>query len=212
MNTPNEQLEAIREMRTMMERSSRFISLSGLSGLAIGIIALTGAGALYYHLELMPFASGYAERMQRISPSLNDTSFQFVFIDALVILLASLIAGTWMSVNRSKQLNLPTWDATAKRLLINMMIPLVAGGLLCLVLIQQGQLVLLASITLIFYGMALVNASKYSLEEIRTLGILEIILGLIAAWQPDQALLCWSVGFGILHIGYGLLIHNKHQK
>ena len=212
MNTPNEQLEAIRDMRNMMERSSRFISLSGLSGVAIGLLALAGAGALYYHLDLLPLATGYEIRMKNMTASIHDDSFRFMIMDGLFVLTASLLAGTWMSVSRSKQLNLTAWDATAKRLIINLLIPLVAGGLLCLILMQQHQLVLLAPITLIFYGLALVNASKYSLEEIRTLGLVEVGLGLVGAWIPDHALLCWSIGFGILHIGYGLFIHTKHEK
>ena len=117
-----------------------------------------------------------------------------------------------MSINRSKKLQLPAWDLTAKRLLINLFIPLAAGGILCLIMIDKGELVYLIPITLIFYGLSLVNASKYSFDEIRTLGILQIVLGLIAAWQADYALLLWATGFGILHIGYGLLIHTKHQN
>ncbi len=212
MNNPQEQLDAIREMRSLMERSSRFISLSGLSGLAIGIIALAGAGAFYMHLDLTPLDPGFNQRMQGIDASFNDASFQFMFLDAMTILTASLVAGTWMSVNRSRKLNLPVWDRAAKRLLFNLMIPLVAGGLFCIILIQQHMLALLAPVTLIFYGLALVNASKYALDELRNLGLLQIALGLIGAWSPDQALLCWSVGFGVLHIGYGLLIHNKQEN
>ena len=132
--------------------------------------------------------------------------------DALIVMLVAIIAGILMSVNQSKKLQLPAWDLTAKRLLINLFIPLAAGGILCLIMIDKGEFVYLIPITLIFYGLSLVNASKYSFDEIRTLGILQIVLGLIAAWQADYALLLWATGFGILHIGYGLLIHTKHQN
>jgi hypothetical protein len=143
---------------------------------------------------------------------MSDETFQFIMLDALLVLIASLAAGTIMSINRSKKLNLPSWDGAAKRLVINLMIPLTSGGFLCLIFIQKGQLEMLAPLTLIFYGLALVNASKYTVDEIRNLGILQIILGLLAAWQPDFGLLCWAIGFGILHIGYGLFIHTKHQS
>jgi hypothetical protein len=128
------------------------------------------------------------------------------------VLLVAVIAGILMSINQSKKLQLPSWDLTAKRLLINLFIPLAAGGVLCLIMMTKGELGYLIPVTLIFYGLSLVNASKYSFDEIRTLGVLQTVLGLIAAWLPDYALLLWATGFGILHIGYGLLIHTKHQN
>jgi hypothetical protein len=212
MSKEQEQLNAIQDMRNMMERSSRFLSLSGLSGVAIGIFALIGVTALYLKLGLHPLGQGYQTVMDTTTPSMNNEAFQFILLDALLVLIASLTAGTIMSINRSKKLNLPSWDSAARRLVLNLMIPLVTGGLLCLILIEKGQLDLLAPTTLIFYGLALVNASKYTVDEIRNLGILQIILGLLAAWQTDFGLLCWAIGFGILHIGYGLFIHTKHQK
>ena len=212
MNTPKEQLDAIKDMRNLMERSSRFLSLSGLSGVAIGIIALMGATALYLQFDLTPLGSGFENKLASIQAALDDKNFLFLMANALIVLLLAILVGILMSVNRSKKLQLSSWDLTAKRLLINLFIPLVAGGILCLIMIEKGDLVYLIPITLIFYGLSLVNASKYSFDEIRTLGILQIVLGLIAAWQADYALLLWATGFGILHIGYGLLIHTKHQN
>ncbi|MEN9371901.1 MAG: hypothetical protein RLZZ64_976, partial [Bacteroidota bacterium] len=110
MENPKEQLEAIKDMRNLMERSSRFLSLSGLSGVAIGIFALVGLSALYLKLDLSPFDNGFQEKMIALDGNYTDVIFQFVLTDALAILIASLIVGTWMSVNRSKKLNLPSWD------------------------------------------------------------------------------------------------------
>jgi hypothetical protein len=212
MNTPKEQLDAIKDMRNLMERSSRFLSLSGLSGVAIGIIALLGATALYLQFDLSPLTNGFENKLASIQATLDDKNFLFLIADALIVLLIAVIAGILMSINQSKKLQLPSWDLTAKRLLINLFIPLAAGGVLCLIMMTKGELGYLIPVTLIFYGLSLVNASKYSFDEIRTLGILQTVLGLIAAWFPDYALLLWASGFGILHIGYGLLIHTKHQN
>ena len=212
MNTPKEQLDAIKDMRNLMERSSRFLSLSGLSGVAIGIIALLGATALYLQFDLSPLTSGFENKLASIQATLDDKNFLFLIADALIVLLIAVIAGILMSINQSKKLQLSSWDLTAKRLLINLFIPLAAGGLLCLIMMTKGELGYLIPVTLIFYGLSLVNASKYSFDEIRTLGVLQTVLGLIAAWLPDYALLFWAIGFGILHIGYGLLIHTKHQN
>jgi hypothetical protein len=171
-----------------------------------------GTTVLYLKLDLHPLEKGYQSLLATTTPSLSNELFQFIILDAFIVLIASLSAGTIMSMNRSKKLNQPSWDPAAKRLVINLMIPLVAGGLLCLIFIQKGELAYLAPITLLFYGLALVNASKYTVDEIRNLGIIEIALGLIAFWQLEFALLFWGIGFGILHIIYGMFIHTKHQK
>lgn len=212
MNKQQEQLEAIKEMRNLMERSSRFLSLSGLAGVVIGIIALLGVAALYQKFNLSALGTDFQEKIASVTVSVDDGNFVFLISTALLVLTVALISGVLMSANRSKKLQLPAWDLTAKRLLINLMIPLVAGGLLCLIMIEKGELTYLIPVTLIFYGLALVNASKYSFDEIRTLGIIQIVLGLIAAFQPEYALVIWAIGFGLLHIGYGLIIHTKHQN
>jgi len=67
-----------------------------------------------------------------------------------------------------------------------------------------------APLTLIFYGLALVNASKYTLSEIRSFGIAEIVLGLIAMAFIGYGLLFWAIGFGLLHIIYGIIMHVRY--
>jgi hypothetical protein len=212
MDKKQEQLDAIKEMRNLMERSSRFLSLSGLAGVVIGIIALLGVTTLYLKFNLSALGTDFQEKLASVNVSTDDGNFILLTATALLVLLAALIAGVLMSANRSKKLQLPAWDLTAKRLLINLMIPLVAGGLLCLIMIEKGELTYLIPVTLIFYGLALVNASKYSFDEIRNKGHLQIMLGLLTAYQPDFALLLWATGFGLLHIGYGIVIHTKHQN
>jgi hypothetical protein len=65
---------------------------------------------------------------------------------------------------------------------------------------------------LIFYGMALLNGSKYTYHEIRALGILEVLLGLIASMNLGHGLLFWALGFGVLHIIYGVLVWYRHER
>ncbi len=69
---------------------------------------------------------------------------------------------------------------------------------------------MLPSMTLIFYGLALVNGGKYTFPEIRTLGILQIIIGLLAFQFIGLSLLFWALGFGLVQIIYGLVIQRKY--
>ena len=130
----------------------------------------------------------------------------------MFVLVASIVVGlilTWRSAKKNGQ---TIWDATAKRMLINLMIPLVTGGFFCMILLIHGLIGLVAPVTLIFYGLALINGSKYTLDDIRYLGICEIILGLLASIFIGYGLLFWAIGFGVLHIVYGLLMYNKYER
>jgi len=133
----------------------------------------------------------------------------FLAIGTLILALAT---GVILTRRRAKQGNLKTWDYQAKRLVINLLIPLVTGGVLCVILIIKGYLILVAPFSLIFYGLALVNASRYTLDDIRSLGILEIILGLGASMWLGYGLWFWTVGFGLFHIIYGIHMYLKYEK
>lgn len=212
MNQQQEQLEAIRDIRNLMERSSRFLSLSGLAGVIVGIFAIACIVAVYLFLGLSPLATGYYELLKDRNGGLQLSTCTFLAADFGLVLLLSLFTGVLMAVRKARKQNLPVWDATARRMLLNMAIPLVAGGIYCLVLLYHGQVALVAPATLLFYGMALLNASKYTINDIRYLGILELALGLLASFFIDYGLLFWAFGFSILHIVYGITIYFTYEK
>jgi hypothetical protein len=211
MSNEQEHLKAITDIRSMMERSSRFISLSGLSGIFAGIIALVGAAAAFIYLNLGLFSSGYYERGV-IGNSLNFDYLMFFFFDGIIVLFLALLFGTIFTVRNAKKKNIPIWDNTTKLLLINLFIPLAAGGFFVLILVHHQLISLVAPATLIFYGMALLNASKYTFKDVRYLGIFEIILGLLSSIYIGYGLLFWAMGFGILHIIYGTVMYYKYER
>jgi predicted lysophospholipase L1 biosynthesis ABC-type transport system permease subunit len=212
MEKSNEPLETLSEIRSLMERSSRFISLSGLSGVFAGIFALMGAIAAYLYLNISISTPEYYQYAFDKSGAINLGFYIFFFTDASCVLVLSLAVGSILTIRKAKLKRQPIWDVTAKRLLINLMIPLIVGGLFCMALLYHGLIGLIAPATLIFYGLALFNASKYTLDDIRYLAICEIILGLIGSIFIGYGLLFWAVGFGILHIIYGIIMYNKYEK
>lgn len=194
-------------IRTMMERSVKFISLSGISGVMAGIYAILGAVAAYF---LVHYPTSFFD--QRVY-SINDyeTLSQLTLI-AIVVLIASLITGFWFSARKAKKYNEKLWNATSKKLFINLSIPLITGGLFILILLYTGHFGVAAPASLVFYGLALIQGSANMYDEIRYLGICEIILGLISALVPGYGLIFWVIGFGILHIVYGTIMHNKYDR
>lgn len=199
-------VEDLREIREIMNRSSRFISLSGWSGIAAGSVALIGA-YLAYHL--LYIRQPYLEYEQIVLD--GNILVQLLLIAGGTLVLAVGL-GIFFTTREAKLKGQTIWDAQAKRLLINLAIPLVAGGILSLILLSRGSVGVVAPLTLIFYGLALVNASKYTLTEIRSLGIIEIVLGLLAAYWIGFGLLFWAIGFGILHIAYGIHMQLKYRS
>ena len=212
MNSQKEQLETLREIRTLMERSSRFLSLSGFSGVIAGIAAIAGVVAAYLFLGLSPFEPGYHQMAIGENGKPNSAFYTFMLADFGIVLIISLLAASLLTLRKARKHNQPVWDATAKRLLINLAIPLAAGGIYCLILLYHGQIGLIAPATLIFYGLALLNAGKYTLFDIRYLGVLEIITGLMASFVFEYGLLFWAFGFGVLHIVYGITMYFKYEK
>ncbi|MGV3658037.1 MAG: hypothetical protein ACO1NX_08785 [Chitinophagaceae bacterium] len=203
-----QQLEDLHHIRRMMQRSSRFISLSGLSGIAAGFWALLGAFFAYDHIH------EYYVRYN--NNGYYSTDFQKLKYNLLLIaagvLVAALLSAFYFTWRKARQNGIPIWDHTARQLLINILIPLVTGGLLILVMLQHNDWRFVAPLCLIFYGLALVNGSKYTLSDIRYLGILEIILGLVNTQFIGYGLYFWAFGFGVLHIVYGFVMWWKYER
>lgn len=190
-----------------MDRSSRFISLSGLSGVAAGISALIGAAVIKWYL--VTHNINYSQTLGR---NLTRESILFLISVAGLVFILALCSATYFTARNAKKNSQRVWNSKTERMLINLFMPLAAGGIFCAVLIYHNLLYLVAPVMLIFYGCALLNASKYTLSDIRYLGIFEIILGLLASFFVGYGLLAWTMGFGVLHIVYGMLMYFKYER
>lgn len=196
-------LDDLSEIRKIMSRSARFISLSGLSGVSTGVIALAGALLAY---QLVFRQHDYL--VDEAVPISAESSGTLLLI-ALGTLLLSVVSAVWFTGRKSRKENQRVWDDQARRLLINLLIPLTTGGILCLLLLFKGYVGFIPALTLIFYGLALVNGSHYTFRHIRYLGITEIVLGLVAFLFIGQSLYLWMLGFGVVQMIYGLMIQRK---
>ncbi len=209
MNEQQQSLETLQDIKRMMERSSRFISLSGLSGIAAGICALAGAWLVIgklaaYKLWIQDNEGNLAEG--------RDILVHQLIVIAAGVFAAAFISAFFFTYLRSKKNGIAVWGTTSRRLMINVAVPMLIGGLFIYRLIELGHYELVSASCLIFYGLALINASKYTLGEVRYLGYGQIILGAINLWVAGYGLFFWAGGFGILHIVYGLLMWIKYER
>ncbi|GAA4319625.1 hypothetical protein GCM10023149_18440 [Mucilaginibacter gynuensis] len=203
--------DELTSIRALMERSSKFISLSGLSGVLAGIYALIGAVIAYkmvYTHNGLFYTRDYVVASTESDPS---TLYNLIIV-ALSVLILSIVSGIILTRRKAKKNGQPVWGKTSKSLLFYMATPLLTGGALIIIFIIRGYLGIVAPASLIFYGLALIGASNFTFGDVKYLGIFEIILGLIAALLPGYGLLFWAIGFGILHIIYGSIMYFKYDR
>lgn len=203
--TSSDYLNDIKEIKNLMNKSSRFISLSGLSGIMAGTYALIGAWFARQELLKVYQVKDHLYENGRYTSS-SDVTLKLLAIAAIVLFL-TIITGIILTQQKALKNGEKIFDRTAIKLLINFMIPLSTGGIFALIILQKGFVGLVAPITLIFYGLACVNASKFTFGHVKYLGFANIILGLIATQYVGYGLYFWAIGFGIFHIIYGALMY-----
>lgn len=202
--------EDMRTIRKIMEDSSRFLSLSGLSGIFAGLIALIGTtiacfiilnnGDILYN-DYLSSSSDAGTRIFRIK----------LLIDASLVLFFAVVISYYFAVKKTKAQGKKIWTQVSRRLLLNLIVPLLSGGIFIIVLIVQDQFQLIIPSMLIFYGLALVNAGKFTYNEVFYLGLAEILTGVLAGFIEGPDIFFWGFGFGVLHIVYGYFMFRKYD-
>ncbi|MFB9077257.1 hypothetical protein ACFFLS_02535 [Flavobacterium procerum] len=198
--------EDLAHIRSMMERSSRFISLSGLSGVFAGLSALIGGMYVY-----LLFKSNGIDYLTDEHRSYSFALVKELFWTGVAIMFFAVLFGIFFTIRKSRKYSLPIWTSATKNMLFNLGVPLVAGGIFCLALIYNGIFGFVAPATLIFYGLAVINAEKYTFSDVKYLGFSQLLLGLISLFLIGYGLIFWIIGFGILHILYGLIMFRKYK-
>jgi len=201
MKEEKDHIRDIAEIRAMMERSTKFLSLSGWAGIMAGFYALAGVYGAYSIFDFWP------DRLFYRSSNLTEVIFL-----ATCVLLFALGSAIFFSHNKAAKQGENLWNATSRRLLLSMCVPLFAGGIMIAFLILKGLTGLIAPLTLIFYGLALFNAGNYTIAEVRWMGVVQMLLGLLNIWYIEYGLWFWAAGFGGVHIVYGIYMHLRYER
>lgn len=212
MNKQQTQLDALHDIRNMMERSTRFLSLSGIAGISAGIWTLLGLAIAHFNYGILTTGQGYWERVTLPDGTSNSDFITFMALDALLVFVLAAASTLFWSYRKAQKQNQRLWSSSSKRLWLSLMIPMVTATLFSWALYLGGEIVLIAPVSMLFYGLALINASQFSFTELRQLGGLQIILGLVASFFPVFGLWCWGLGFGLLHLVYGLAMYFKYDR
>ena len=195
------------EIKNMMNRSSRFISLSGLAGVFAGLYAIAGA------VVAVALISNHGENFDQVQvTSINKELMSQLFLIAVAVLVMAVSTAVFLTTRKARKNGQTIWDSTSKRLLVNFFAPLTAGGVFCLVLLQYKLLGFIAPAMLIFYGLSHINASKYTYGDLRSLGYANLALGLLATQFLNYGIYFWATGFGLFHIAYGIWMYKKYDR
>ena len=187
----NKAIQSVNEIKELMELSSKFISLSGLSGILVGIYSLVGS---WFVLK---------------DPS---ASLDKVILIALAVFLMSVVTAFLISLYKSRKSGQKLFNKLTYQLIWNFSVPLLAGGLFCLALIVHEYYSLTSCVMLLFYGLALVNVSKFTFSNVGWLGYSFLILGLLDCFFAGNEVLFWAIGFGVFHIVYGVLFYFLYER
>ncbi len=204
----HEQLQSeLLSIRHLMERSAKFISLSGLSGILAGCYALVGAALAYRAVYGFSSKVGYRDHYVT-----EEEVLVKLIVIASAVLFLSVGTAVWLSARKARKQGQGIWNPASRGLLKAVGVPLVTGGLFVLVMIARGTYGLVAPACLIFYGLALVSGGQYTYRDVKGLGLLQVVLGLLAAGFPGYGIIFWSLGFGLLHILYGFIMYFKYDR
>ncbi|MFS0490960.1 hypothetical protein [Leadbetterella byssophila] len=183
--------DVLKDIRSIMERSTRFHALSGESGIWVGVLALLFSVYRVYRWGLkVDTADGAAE--------------------AVLLLILSVTAGYLWAKKRAMAVKQSLWSASSKAMIKALAVPLLVGGFLVISFMSLDLYGLVVPMFLIFYGLGLYAASTYTFKELQLVGILFLLLGMVSFWVPEYGVVFFGLGFGLLHIGYGFIIKSTY--
>lgn len=212
MNAPKEDsLQVLNDIRSMMDRSSRVLSLSGWSGIWAGLVALAATMLAQHWIHDMEAAYAGSDGFFAMMLAGVAISKRFLFLAVATFGLA-VLGAFYFSYRKNSREGHKTFNTAARRMIISMGIPMAAGAWMVFYFLSEGQIFNLVPTMLVFYGMTLINSAKYTISDIRWLGLFEIITGCFATLRPEWGLYFWAFGFGVLHIVYGIIMWRKYDR
>lgn len=210
MSQSDQHLEDIQVIRKIMEESSRFLSLSGLSGIVAGFLGIAGAVAARIIITKIAAPADWYMNPLAGGPD-GIKPFLPLFVTMGLVLVLAFSGAVLFSSRKAKKSGHRAWTPVTRRMLASLLIPLGTGGLFILLTAGTVPANVTAASSLIFYGLAVVSAGKFTFGEIHWLGVLEVITGFVCLLLPQFTIVIWATGFGVIHIAYGLFMHLRYK-
>ena len=181
-------MDNLRFIRETMERSTSFTAVSGVAGMIMGAVAMVAA----------------------VVASTRRTPEAWL----LTWLIAALVAGLaalWAMIRKARASGVSLLSGPGSKFALFFTPPIVVGALLTAALVRVDLLSVLPGAWLLLYGTAVVSGGAFSVRIVPMMGVGFMLVGALALFAPpawgDEFM---AVGFGVLHIVFGLVIWRKH--
>jgi hypothetical protein len=169
-----------------MESASTFTALSGWGLVAVGVVGLLAA--------FLAWRAGQPEKLSIWLPAA----------------LVGVICAGAANASKARRLEMPLWSGSFRKVAWVMTPVLAAGALLTFALVGANARYLLPGTWLALYGAGVTAGGTFSLRAVRWMGLALVVLGGLALRVPQQGIVFLAVGFGILHILFGVYLVGKH--
>jgi hypothetical protein len=201
------------EASSGVRRQTRYLAFSAWSFLSIGLLFLLVIASAWVYLGYEIEGQTDPEQLFGRFEAIPSHYYALAAVACLLALGLGLGLVTWFNNRKAERLGLARWNAAATKMVQEAAVPLLGGGLLLAVLVfRYGLFGLVAPLSLLFYGLALTRASWFSLRELRSLGYVQIGLGLVSCLFPRETLLFWGLGLGLAHVLFGLWMAVREQR
>jgi hypothetical protein len=181
-------MDNLRFIRETMERAGSFTAVPGWGGCIIGLTAIAAA-----------FVAARQPNMDRWLITWLMEGMVAVGIGAIAMKIKSESAGQALS------------SEPARRFVLSFAPPLLAGALLGSVLYRSNLIGALPGTWLLLYGTGVVTGGAFSVRVVPLMGLCFMGLGAAALFLPlplANALL--GIGFGVLHVVFGIIIARRY--
>lgn len=177
----------LRYIRATMESATAFTGISGKGYVLAGLTAFVAAWIA----------------AQQTTPLLWLSVW---LLEAVLACSVTLL----LSADKARTQGKSLWSGSGRKLLFAFLPTLAVGAVVTLAFHLQGNTMLLPGLWLILYGAGVMTAGAHSIRPIPLMGLLFIMLGSVQLLGLAPMTLTLALGFGGLHLAFGILIWRQH--
>lgn len=188
INIGERAIDNLQFIRETMERSAVFTSVPGYGGALMGATAM-GAAIIAY----------------------NQSRVENWLIVWLVEAVLAFAIGLFALWQKAKNSNVSLASVPARKFASAFAPPIIAGIILTALFYYRGFYPFLPCVWLTLYGTAVVTGGAFSVRIVPIVGWIFVAFGAVAAFAPSSwGNLLMALGFGVLHIVFGLIVARRY--
>lgn len=181
-------VDDLRFIRRTMERGPTFTGVPGWGGVGMGLTGLVAAAV-----------------------GATRSTTEGWLATWLAAAAVAIGIGAWSMRRKARRAGIPLVTGSGRKFLLGFLPPALAGAVLTLALYRADATGLIPGAWLLLYGAAVATAGTFSVKVVPVMGSCFMLVGAVALLVPGSGPdVFLGVGFGLLHVGFGVHIARKH--